>query len=69
MGVGLEGSQGAIQCRSVVSMKQVVARASRPCESKRTGETPVPLRQRRFAKALRLFESPPAREHIFSPVK
>src|SRR6266496_6813404 len=29
-------------------MNRVVARASRPCESKRTGETPVPLPPRRF---------------------
>src|SRR5258706_15935626 len=34
-------------------MNRVVARASRPCESKRTGETPVPLPPRQFRGAMR----------------
>jgi len=36
-------AQGAHKVRGILSMNRIVARASRPFESKRTGETPVPL--------------------------
>jgi len=39
----VHGAQGAIKVRGCLSMKDIVAQASRLFESKRTGETPVPL--------------------------